>query len=558
MAQLYTVDRNGGELHRVTELEAPAGGAFLPTRDEVVVTAASDGNERTQVWLVRSDGSDLRPLLHDPERSHRIGGVTRDGELLAYATEGDGDDVDVHVVSLTTRESHLLFSPGGTCVARGFSRDGRWLAVGRLTERNADNQLFLVDVRSGAASEIAPHASEPGLVGAPAWDADGGGFFFATDLGRDRAAIARYDVASASWRVVLGRDDADLACTMCWPGDRLLVTATVHGRTDARLIDPRTLEERSAIALPSPGVADFGFSRDGRFLAFELRTASEPGDAWLHDLERGRTTRLTCSPRDVDAASMVEPTVETIRSFDGESVTMFVYRPANSSPAPVVVLLHGGPEAQHQPTFDPVVQYMVAGGFAVIAPDVRGSTGYGKRFEHLDDGRRRLDVIADLQAVHRWIVATPGLDERRAALVGGSYGGYLALAGLAFQPERWAAGVSVVGMSSLVTFLEGTAAWRRPLREAEYGSLAADRDFLVGASPLTHAHRIAAPLLLVHGANDPRVPLGEAQQVHDAVRRNGVRSELIVYEDEGHGLVKQRNRLDAWPKVLTFLSDVLS
>jgi dipeptidyl aminopeptidase/acylaminoacyl peptidase len=201
---------------------------------------------------------------------------------------------------------------------------------------------------------------------------------------------------------------------------------------------------------------------------------------------------------------------------------------------------------------------MVAGGFAVIAPDVRGSTGYGKRFEHLDDGRRRLDVIADLQAVHHWIVATPGLDERRAALVGGSYGGYLAVAGLAFQPERWAAGVSVVGMSSLVTFLEGTAAWRRPLREAEYGSLAADRDFLVEASPLTHAHRIAAPVLLVHGANDPRVPLGEAQQVHDAVRRNGVRSELIVYEDEGHGLVKQRNRLDAWPKVLTFLSDVLS
>jgi dipeptidyl aminopeptidase/acylaminoacyl peptidase len=223
----------------------------------------------------------------------------------------------------------------------------------------------------------------------------------------------------------------------------------------------------------------------------------------------------------------------------------------------VVVYLHGGPEAQHCPTFDPIVQYLVAGGYAVVAPNVRGSTGYGKRFEHLDDGRRRLDAVADLAAVHDWIASTDDLDEQRSALWGGSYGGYLVLAGLAFQPERWAAGVDIVGISSLVTFLENTAEWRRPVREAEYGSLEHDRSFLEDASPLTHATRIRAPLCLIHGANDPRVPVAEAEQIHATLTEMGVRSELLIYADEGHGLSRLANRLDAYPKALAFLDDVL-
>jgi dipeptidyl aminopeptidase/acylaminoacyl peptidase len=188
---------------------------------------------------------------------------------------------------------------------------------------------------------------------------------------------------------------------------------------------------------------------------------------------------------------------------------------------------------------------------------VRGSTGYGKRFEHLDDGRNRLDAVADLASVHEWIEATSDLDAGRVALFGGSYGGYLVLAGLAFQPERWAAGVDIVGISSLVTFLENTAEWRRKVREAEYGSLAHDRQFLEGASPLTHADRIRAPLFLIHGANDPRVPVAEAEQIHATVSANGMRSELLVYPDEGHGLARLANRLDAYPKVLAFLKEVL-
>jgi dipeptidyl aminopeptidase/acylaminoacyl peptidase len=222
-----------------------------------------------------------------------------------------------------------------------------------------------------------------------------------------------------------------------------------------------------------------------------------------------------------------------------------------------VFVIHGGPEAQLRPVWSPISQYFVSHGLAVAAPNVRGSTGYGKRYEHLDDVERRLDSVRDLASLHDALGEAGRIDRTRSVLYGGSYGGYMVLAGLAFQPERWAAGIEIVGISSLVTFLENTADWRRPFREREYGSLAHDRDFLLQASPLTHVDRIRAPLFVIHGANDPRVPLGEAEQIHRSLTERGIRCELLAYEDEGHGLKKLKNKLDAYPRAVAFLEEVL-
>jgi dipeptidyl aminopeptidase/acylaminoacyl peptidase len=215
-------------------------------------------------------------------------------------------------------------------------------------------------------------------------------------------------------------------------------------------------------------------------------------------------------------------------------------------------VVHGGPEAQARQNFDTVVQALAAAGHAVLVPNVRGSTGYGKRWYQADDGRRRLDSVADLAAIHAYLPKL-GVDQSRAALWGGSYGGYMVLAGLAFQPGLWAAGVDIVGIASLVTFLKNTSAYRRAYREREYGTLKEDRDFLEQASPLTHIDAITAPLFLIHGANDPRVPLSEAEQIHAAMTSRGRECELLVYEDEGHGLAKRANRVDALPKAFAFL-----
>jgi dipeptidyl aminopeptidase/acylaminoacyl peptidase len=355
--------------------------------------------------------------------------------------------------------------------------------------------------------------------------------------------------------------DWDSGCGVDWEGRHLLVTSNRDGISHAELRDPVTLDVTAELTLPGEGVAGpYRFSRDGGQLAFGYSSPLVPGDVWVHDTPTGAVRRLVTSPCDVDSATFVPGQLVRFASFDGVEVPAFVFRPRRRSTGqrhPVVVVVHGGPESQWRPSFSPLVQYLVARGYAVVAPNVRGSTGYGRRYEHLDDVERRLDSVADLAAVHDWIAGTGDLDPDRCALYGGSYGGYMVLSGLVHHPERWAAGIDVVGIANLVTFLEHTAAWRRAWREREYGSLETDRALLERLSPLTYVDRLRAPLLIVHGRNDPRVPLGEAEQIYAVARAKGLRAELLVYDDEGHGLAKLANRLDAYPRVASFLDEVL-
>jgi len=555
--QLFVVPRDGGELTAVTSFDEPVTGGYLPTSDEILFIKDEGGNEHHQIHRIGDDGTGLRAITADPDHIHRVGGVTRDGRTLAITSNRrNGVDFDVYVHDLHTGDERLVFDMGGWCEGSGFSPDGRFLTVYRMTNRTFDNDVYLVDLQTGDRLHIAPHESEAS-VSPPRWLPDGSGFFFSTEIDREFSAIARYDLTNASWSYVL-EADWDLSCSIDWPGRSLLVTANEDGYTKLALHDPDTIALRSEITLPGSGITTGGFSRDGRFLGLTFVSSSEAGDAWLYEVETRHTSRLTTSPNALARDVFVEPEVHRLSSFDGESIPVFVYRPRSvSGHAPVVVVIHGGPESQFVPNFNPVVQYLVHRGYNVVAPNVRGSTGYGKRFHRLDDKRKRLDSVRDLEALHAWLRSQPGLDASRAALWGGSYGGYMVLAGLAFQPPLWAAGVDIVGISSLATFLENTSKWRRAFREREYGSLEEDYDFLVEASPLAHVDDIRAPLFIIHGTNDPRVPLGEAQQVHAALQAKGIPTELAVYADEGHGLAKLKNRLDAYPRAVDFLDRIL-
>lgn len=563
--QLYRVPRDGGGPEPVTDFAEPVGGAYLPTGRRILVTMDAGGNERHQILALDDDGANLERRVHDPDHIHRPGGVTRDGRLLAYASNRrDGVDFDVYLHRLDRPArpggDELAFAPGGWCNPAGFSPDGRWLAVTRPTDRSLDNELWLVDVTgTEGAFEVAPH-DDGAAVGPPRWRAGGSSFYFRTDIGRDRAAIARYDLAERRWDYALERD-WEAACWIDWPGRTLLVTTNVDGYTRAELLDAETLAPRAEVELPLPGVASgWTFSRDGRRLAYQLSSALDPGDVWMCDTETGKSERLTESPCAVDKRTLVAPALHRYRSFDGESIPLFAYLPETGARAgrlPVVVMVHGGPEGQSRPLFNPLAAYLVANGYAVLIPNVRGSTGYGKRFHHLDDVRKRLDAVRDLEALHDWIGGHERLDPDRAALWGGSYGGYMVLSGLAYQPGRWAAGVDIVGVSNLATFLRNTSKWRVKMREREYGSLERDGEFLDRIAPLTHVGRMRAPLFMIHGANDPRVPLSETEQIHAALRKRGIRAELRVYRDEGHGLQKLANRLDAYPRAVAFLAEVL-
>jgi len=326
---------------------------------------------------------------------------------------------------------------------------------------------------------------------------------------------------------------------------------TVQLHREAADPEPVLLPAVGAVTMYNP----IRWSPTGTQLGFTFSALTSPPEAYTWSSDAGLRRRTTSNPPS-DLPDLIGPEFHRVASFDGEPVPLFVVRGPRPSGS-AVVHVHGGPEGQAKPAWNPNIAALALDGHTVVVPNVRGSAGYGRRWLSLDDVEKRLDSVKDLAAIRDWLPSID-VDPERVALMGGSYGGYMTLAGLTFHPGLWTCGVDIVGMSSLVTFLENTSAYRRVYREREYGSLERDREALEAASPLNIIDRLSVPLFVIHGANDPRVPLSEAEQVTAAVRSNGAECELLVYDDEGHGLVKRKNRLDAYPRAAQFLRRHLS
>jgi dipeptidyl aminopeptidase/acylaminoacyl peptidase len=275
-------------------------------------------------------------------------------------------------------------------------------------------------------------------------------------------------------------------------------------------------------------------------------------------LKADKLRQLTHSSRaGIPFSQFVEPELIEYQTFDKRKIPAWFYKPAkpqaSSSLPPVIVYPHGGPESQTRPNFTALFQYFVQRGYAVLAPNVRGSTGYGTTYMNLDNTTKRMDSVADLAHAAYWLRDQKQGDPKRLAVYGGSYGGFMVLAQVTHYPDLWAAGIDIVGIANWITFLENTGAYRRAHREREYGNLQEHRAFLEKISPINHVDKIKCPMMVVHGANDPRVPIGEAEQIVAALKKRNIPVEYLRYEDEGHGLAKLKNRLDAYPKMVDFL-----
>ncbi|GGM77711.1 peptidase S9 [Longimycelium tulufanense] len=568
--QLVELDPDGPSTP-LTALPGACSGRYLPGERTVVVQHDAGGDERAQLSLLSLDPlpdrpaglDDLEPLVRDPRYVHRLLDVLP-GRVVFATNRRNGVDFDVVIRNLFSGEEETVYDHGGFVREVAVAPDSRYVLVSVPGEPALSMQLRLVDTMPETEDDhvvsltgAQEHARHDHLF----WLPGDRGFVVTTDRERDLLGVARYERAGGRWSWLVTSDEHELTGWLSPDGQLLLVETNDDGVGRLALHDAETGAKLHDLAVPAGGwvswpLAEPAWSADSQLVALTFSSPTVPGDVLLVHAEGGEVRRLTNSPAQLGDEPLVEPTAYRVPTPDGEHIPCAVYAPAEAD-TPVggsaVLVLHGGPEGQSVRTFNPIVQALAARGHTVVVPNIRGSVGYGKHWYSADDGRRRLAAVADLAALHDWL-PTLGVDPSRVALWGGSYGGYLVLSGLAFQPERWAAGVDIVGISSLVTFLENTAPYRRAHREREYGSLERDRDFLLSASPITHVDAIRAPLFVIHGANDPRVPLSEAEQVVAAVQDKGIECELLVYQDEGHGLAKRVNRLDAYPRALDFLA----
>jgi dipeptidyl aminopeptidase/acylaminoacyl peptidase len=545
-SQLHLVSSPLGMREQITFGAEPVlSASFLPG-DPRTVFYLQDAGGGEFYQLHRLDRRTGRTaLLTDGRSRHSSLVLSADGRRLAYAGTGrNGKDTDVYLAETARPEAARRVLEGeGAFFPADFSRDGKRLLVVEYRSI-ADADLHLVEVETGGRRRL---SEGTGSVRAAAFSADGRAVYLATDRGSDRNRLVRLDLAGGAPvalapGVAWGIEDLAVAPD----GSRVAFTANEDGISRLYLLDPRTGRVVPAAA-PDGVFAGLRFpERRADRLFLSVESATSPLDAWSIDLAARKTSRWTRSETGgLDPDTFVAPELVRYPSTDGVTVPAFLYRPRKPGPRPVVVDWHGGPEAQTRPEFDPLVQFLANElGFAVLQPNVRGSDGYGKAYLAMDDGVKREAALADIGATLDFIATRPDLDAARVAVFGGSYGGYMVLATAVFHPDRIRAAVDIVGISSIPTFLESTQAYRRDLRRAEYGDerIPEVRAVQERISPLAHAARIRAPLFVVQGANDPRVPRSEAEQIVRAARENGQEVWYLLALDEGHGFRKKENR----------------
>lgn len=547
--QLHTVSEPGGARRQVTFFPDRVMGGSFAASGAPFVLAQRDlaGTERYQLYRVSlTDGRAVR--LTDGKSRNTSVVWSNDGRSIAFtSTERNGRDGDIYVMDpadpATRKLAYQAPSPGWSAVA--WSPDNTRLLVERYISVN-ETQLHLVTIETGAIQALAG-VGERVRYRDPVFSGDGRGLFLSTDKGSEFCRLAYFDLATRRlqpMRADLAWDVSTLRLST--DGRYLAFQVNEEGSDRLTVIDTVTDRTIYTSALPAGTLGAMEWRKGSAELGFSFEHARSPGDVYSVNVENGNLYRWTYSETGgADPESLSRPELIRWKSFDGRSISGFLYRPANrTGPAPVVINIHGGPEGQARPGFLRRGNYFVNElGVAILYPNVRGSSGFGKSFLDLDNGFKREDSVKDIGALLDWIATQPYLDAKRILVTGGSYGGYMTLATMVRFGERIRCAVDIVGISNFVTFLKNTEGYRRDLRRAEYGDEQDPkmRDFLETISPANHAAKFTKPILIVQGQNDPRVPVTESEQMAAAIRKEGGKVWYVAGLDEGHGFAKKRN-----------------
>jgi len=546
--QLHHVKAPGADRTQVTFFDEPiAGATTIPGTSNFIVGRDTGGDEWFQIYTMGLTGAPA--ALTEPGTRNQSAVFSKDGSLLLWsrATKGSPDYAILAANPADPSSRRVLYQGKGSIGPDAISPDKRTALIVQGIS-NRETRLSLLDIATGQLKPLS-FTNTPARYEAATFTPDGRSILVITDADSDLRRLVEIDIASGR-RTILAPDlkwDVE-AFDLSDDGRTLAYVINEDGFSKLVVQDRITRRALPQPDLPRGVLTGLDFSPDGKSLAIGLTTATTAGDVWSWDVSGGQLTRWTTSELGgLDPAKLAEPTLVRFKSFDGLSVPALVYRPKNvaaDARTPVIVDIHGGPENQTRPGWNPGAQYFADTlGATVILPNVRGSDGYGKRYLNLDNAEKREDSVKDVGALLDWIATQPNLDARRVAVYGQSYGGYMSLASMTHYSARFVGGVERYGISNWITFLNNTEAYRRDNRRAEYGD---ERDPKMRAvfekiSPMANIGKISKPMLVMQGANDPRVPKSESDQVVAKLRENGVETWYVLFADEGHGFLKKPN-----------------
>ncbi len=570
VSQIHKVDQPGGARRQLTFFDEPIGSVTrIPHTDNISFTMDAGGNEYSQIFILDT-ATGQSQMLTDGEARNGVVAWNRKGDKFAYqSTQRNGKSNDIWVMDPSNPEQTKLVyeSPDGTWWgASDWSSDDKKILLQQYVSIS-DSRIFVLDLETLEAKQLIGSAESPSLNYIYFFDEKDQGFFFVTNQYSEFNQLAYYSMKTGETRVITKDINWNVdGININQERNRAAFAVNEDGMSSLYLLDPKSFRYAKVSNLPVGLIGGYEFSADNKNLGLTLNTAQTPSDSFALSLGRGALsygdlTRWTYSEvGGLDTSKFNLPEVIRYKTFDEREIPVFVYKPEGKGPHPVIINIHGGPEAQARPAFSSTTQlWMDKLGAAVLVPNVRGSAGYGKEYVNLDNGFLREDSVKDIGALLDWIETQPDLDKDRVAVIGGSYGGYMVLASAVHYSDRLKAAVDIVGISNFVTFLKNTKDYRRDLRRVEYGDERDPKMFehLQKISPNNQVDKINIPLFVVQGQNDPRVPVTEAEQIVKAMRDADKPVWYMNAMNEGHGYRKKENRDIYQQAVVLFFEEFL-
>ena len=562
---VYSVPVTGGAPTQLTKStkESTYSVSYFPTDARVLYTYDRGGNENNHIYLRELNGTERDLTPGEKTKANFIGWSQDRKSFFLSTNERDPRFFDIYEMPIDTLKATLIYKDETGIEFGDISNDKKFLAFQKNGASTADSDVFLYNVATKEMKNITQHTGD--MANSPqAFDVNSKYLYYLSDAGSEYAYVTRYDLSTGKSET-MEKAPWDVSYTYFSRNGKYRVTAiNEDGRTNIKIYDQATGKPIALPQLPNGVITGVNISPSEKLMAFYLNGDRSPSNLYVYNFATKKATKLTESLNpEINAADLVDSQVIRFKSFDGLDIPAILYKPKNASAqnkAPAMLWIHGGPGGQTRPGYSPAMQYFVNHGYVVLGVNNRGSSGYGKTFFTSDDGKHGREPLWDCVESKKYLASLGYVDEKKIGIMGGSYGGYMVLAALAFKPEEFAVGVDLFGVSNWVRTLQSIPPYWESFRKSLYkeiGNPETDLENLKAVSPLFHADKIVRPLIVLQGANDPRVIKPESDEIVENIKKRKGVVEYVLFDDEGHGFTKKANEIRAYKSILDFLDRYL-